>query len=255
MGKRKGPVASIIMKRLGGNRLQVNEVDPSLPEKNRRERSVAVIGGGIAGLVAAAVLSERGLKVSLYENNDYLGGKIGSWPVRFKDGFNTQVEHGFHAFFRQYYNLRRFLDRIGSGDYLIPIEDYLISTLDHGDYAAIDAIPGKERLAQTLNRRSLDYHPNARAYLGLGIQFQTSGRHSDAVRLLSEAAARFPDHEPLHLCLAVSHMNTGRFSQAMRCLEKFSDSPQVLGYLAECHRQLGNTVAAAEIERRLKAVG
>ena len=134
MGKRKGPVASIIMKRLGGNRLQVNEVDPSLPEKNRRERSVAVIGGGIAGLVAAAVLSERGLKVSLYENNDYLGGKIGSWPVRFKDGFSTQVEHGFHAFFRQYYNLRRFLDRIGSGDYLIPIEDYLISTLDHGDY-------------------------------------------------------------------------------------------------------------------------
>lgn len=134
MGKRKGPVASIIMKRLGGSRLQVNEVDPSLPEKTRRERSVAVIGGGIAGLVAAAVLSERGLKVSLYENNDYLGGKIGSWPVRFKDGFNTQVEHGFHAFFRQYYNLRRFLDRIGSGDYLIPIEDYLISTLDHGDF-------------------------------------------------------------------------------------------------------------------------
>jgi len=134
MGKRKGPVASIIMKRLGGNRLQVNEVDPSLPEKIRRERSIAVIGGGIAGLVAAAVLSQRGLKVTLYENNDYLGGKLGSWPVRFSDGFNTQVEHGFHAFFRQYYNLRRFLDRIGSGDYLIPIEDYLISTLDHGDY-------------------------------------------------------------------------------------------------------------------------
>ena len=78
MGKRKGPVASIIMKRLGGNRLQVNEVDPSLPEKIRRERSIAVIGGGIGGLVAAAVLSQRGLKVTLYENNDYLGGKLSS---------------------------------------------------------------------------------------------------------------------------------------------------------------------------------
>jgi isorenieratene synthase len=134
MEKRKGPIASIIMKRLGGNRLQVNSVDPRLPEKIRRERSVAVIGGGIAGLTAAAVLSERGLRVTLYESNDYLGGKIGSWPVRFKAGFHTRVEHGFHAFFRQYYNLREFLDRIGSGKYLIPIEDYLISTLDHGNY-------------------------------------------------------------------------------------------------------------------------
>jgi isorenieratene synthase len=134
MENRKGPIASIIMKRLGGNRLQVNAVDQSLPEKTRQEKSVAVIGAGIAGLVAAAVLAERGLRVTLYESNDYLGGKIGSWPVRFKDGFKTQVEHGFHAFFRQYYNLRGFLDRIGSSKYLIPIEDYLISTLDHGNY-------------------------------------------------------------------------------------------------------------------------
>ena len=134
MGKIKGPIASIIMKRLGGNRLQVNTVDQNLPEKTRRERSVAVIGGGIAGLVAAAVLAERGLRVTLYESNDYLGGKVGSWPVRFKNGFDIQVEHGFHAFFRQYCNLREFLNRIGSGKYLIPIEDYLISTLDHGNY-------------------------------------------------------------------------------------------------------------------------
>jgi isorenieratene synthase len=132
--KGKGLIASIIMKRLGGNRLQVNVVDQSLPVKIRREKSVAVIGGGLAGLVAAAVLSQRGLKVSLYERNGYLGGKIGSWPVRFNDGFDTRVEHGFHAFFRQYYNLRDFLDRIGSSKYLIPIEDYLISTLDRGNY-------------------------------------------------------------------------------------------------------------------------
>jgi isorenieratene synthase len=132
--KRRGPLASIIMNRLGGNRIQVNTVDQSLPDKIRRERSVAVIGGGIAGLAAAAVLSDRGLRVTLFESNDYLGGKTGSWPVRFKDGFTTQVEHGFHAFFRQYYNLRLLLDRFGSTMYLIPIEDYLISTLSHGNY-------------------------------------------------------------------------------------------------------------------------
>ena len=134
MANGKGPIARVIMKRLGGNRLQVQAVDQKLPEKIGQDRSVAVIGGGIAGLVSAAVLSERGFKVTLFESKDYLGGKIGSWPVRFKDGFNTQVEHGFHAFFRQYFNLRLFLDRIDSSKHLIPIEDYLISTLDHGNY-------------------------------------------------------------------------------------------------------------------------
>ncbi len=134
MGKRKGLFESIIMNRLGGNRLQVNVVEPSLPKSINQSRSVAVIGGGIAGLAAASVLSQRGFRVTLFEKNEYLGGKIGSWPVRFKDGFETQVEHGFHAFFRQYYNLRALLEKIGSSKYLIPIEDYLISTLDHGDF-------------------------------------------------------------------------------------------------------------------------
>ncbi|UCF96901.1 MAG: FAD-dependent oxidoreductase [Spirochaetaceae bacterium] len=134
MNKRRGLLEGIIMKRLGGNRLQVNEVDTSRPLKIRKDKTIAVIGAGIAGLAAAAVLAERGFRVTLFEKNDYLGGKIGSWPVRFKDGFQTQVEHGFHAFFRQYYNLFALLDRIGSAKYLIPIEDYLISTLDHGNY-------------------------------------------------------------------------------------------------------------------------
>ncbi|MFH1980691.1 MAG: radical SAM protein [Pseudomonadota bacterium] len=128
----------------------------------------------------------------------------------------------------------------------------LAMTLDHGDYAAIDAISGKRELAEKLYRRSLDYHPNPRAYLGLGIHHQKNGRHNDTVRLLGDAVERFPKHEPLHLCLAISHMNTGRFSRAMRYLEKFPGSSQALGYMAECHRQLGNSVAAAEIENRLK---
>ena len=125
-------------------------------------------------------------------------------------------------------------------------------TLDHGDYAAVDAIEGKTQLAESLYRRSLDYHANPRAYLGLGIHHQKKGRHEDTVRLLEDGAAHFPDHEHIHLCLAISHMNLGRFSKAMCCLEKFAGSPQALPYIAECHRQLGNTAAAAEIENRMK---
>jgi len=44
------------------------------------------------------------------------------------------VEHGFHAFFRQYYNLRGLLEKWGSSRFLIPIEDYRILTLRNGEF-------------------------------------------------------------------------------------------------------------------------
>jgi isorenieratene synthase len=86
---------------------------------------VAVLGGGLAGIGAAATLGARGIPVTLYERNAYLGGKIGAWKVPVGDREQT-VEHGFHAFFRQYYNLNRFLDGLGLRESFREIEDYLI---------------------------------------------------------------------------------------------------------------------------------
>ena len=54
-----------------------------------RVKKVAVIGGGPAGLRAAAVCAERGHKVDLYEKNAYLGGQMhhsdyvsGKWSMK-----------------------------------------------------------------------------------------------------------------------------------------------------------------------------
>jgi 1-hydroxy-2-isopentenylcarotenoid 3,4-desaturase len=47
-------------------------------------RTVAVIGGGIAGLATAALLASRGHSVDLFEKNDDLGGRVGSFE---RDGF------------------------------------------------------------------------------------------------------------------------------------------------------------------------
>jgi len=138
-----GIVKSIIRKRLKNYKIQVNDINKSLPKKILADKKVAVIGSGIAGLTSAILLSEKGFKVNLFEKDNFLGGKVGSWNVKFDNDFETKVEHGFHAFFRQYYNLRNLLKQIDSYQYLVPIDDYLIMTKKHGDFSFknIDSTP------------------------------------------------------------------------------------------------------------------
>ncbi|HET6486176.1 MAG TPA: FAD-dependent oxidoreductase, partial [Spirochaetia bacterium] len=131
----KGIAASIIMQRLGGNRHRVNTVRDDLPLRLLQPKSVAVIGAGIAGLTAATLLADRGFRVTVFEANAYLGGKAGSWIQELPDGFRARIDHGFHGFFRQYYNLRTWMERMGSLGHLVPIEDYRISSPGHGVFS------------------------------------------------------------------------------------------------------------------------
>lgn len=133
-----GIIENLIKKRLDNYKIQVNDVKMNLPAKITSEKKVAIIGAGIAGLTAAILLSEKGFKVKLIERDNFLGGKVGSWKVKLNDEFETRVEHGFHAFFRQYYNLRELLKKIDSFKHLIPIDDYLIMTKKHGNFSFKD---------------------------------------------------------------------------------------------------------------------
>ncbi|MEU7474807.1 FAD-dependent oxidoreductase [Lentzea sp. NPDC042327] len=86
---------------------------------------VAVVGGGIAGLAASTLLAERGARVVLCEREDYLGGRVGGWSTRLADGSEATMTRGFHAFFRQYYNLRALLKRVDpAGCALTALPDY-----------------------------------------------------------------------------------------------------------------------------------
>ncbi|MBJ8337733.1 FAD-dependent oxidoreductase [Antrihabitans sp. YC3-6] len=76
-----------------------------------RRPHVVVVGGGIAGLAAATGLAERGVSVEVIERESYLGGRVGAWSERTDDGADVSMSRGFHAFFRQYYNLRQLLRR------------------------------------------------------------------------------------------------------------------------------------------------
>lgn len=80
-----------------------------LPYRVSRPCTAVVVGGGLAGLAAAYELSQRGVAVTLLEKAPQLGGKIASWTIQVGDR-TLQMEHGFHGFFPQYYNLFSLVD-------------------------------------------------------------------------------------------------------------------------------------------------
>ncbi|MFO0552572.1 MAG: FAD-dependent oxidoreductase [Polyangiaceae bacterium] len=76
------------------------------------KRDVVVIGGGLAGCAAAVGLAERGVRVRLVEREAYLGGRAGAWTDQLADGTPFEMERGFHAFFRNYANVRALIRRV-----------------------------------------------------------------------------------------------------------------------------------------------
>jgi len=104
----------------------VRHAPPAPSDEARLDRTptAVVVGGGIAGLATATGLAERGVAVTLVEAAPTLGGRVRAWPVA-ADGTSTTMSRGFHAFFRQYYNLRSLLRRSDpTMARLRPVADY-----------------------------------------------------------------------------------------------------------------------------------
>ena len=56
-----------------------------------KNKHVAVIGGGIAGMETASVLSNQGLKVTLIEKQPVTGGKLNDWDQLFPDFSSSET--------------------------------------------------------------------------------------------------------------------------------------------------------------------
>lgn len=82
----------------------------SLPEG--ANKSVLIVGGGLAGLSAALELSERGYQVEIREKDSRLGGRLHTRTEDLDVG-TFKVERGLHMWFHQYYNFKDILKRLG----------------------------------------------------------------------------------------------------------------------------------------------
>lgn len=198
LGRRLSPswAARGIRRAFGGYRHVLVGVDERLPLRLPGvPRRVAVVGAGLAGMGAALRLGQRGVAVTLFERNDHLGGKLGAWADRASDGSEVEVEHGFHAFFRHYYNLDAFLRELGLHRRLRSIGEYTI--LDRGgrrwSFGGVDTTP-------VLNLLSLAKHG---LYSLREVAFGPAGRKLDA----------FLRYDPARTFARLDHVSFAEFSR------------------------------------------
>src|SRR5713226_2273431 len=75
--------------------------------------TVAIAGGGLAGLAAACALADSNFRVTLFERRPYLGGRASSYE---HPGTGEVVDNCQHVLFRVCTNLVQFYRRIGVED-------------------------------------------------------------------------------------------------------------------------------------------
>ena len=75
-----------------------------------QQRTVAIAGGGLAGLAAGCALAEAGFRVTLFERRPYLGGRASSYQ---HPGTGEVVDNCQHVLFGCCTNLIEFYRRIG----------------------------------------------------------------------------------------------------------------------------------------------
>jgi radical SAM superfamily enzyme YgiQ (UPF0313 family) len=111
-------------------------------------------------------------------------------------------------------------------------------TFSHGDYSKMQEVREKNETAEKLLRKALIYHPDHRAYLGLGMIKQRKSEFKESVTILEEGLSHWPESEDLNLCVGISLMNMGDFKGALDHFSKFPQSSAARRYVEECHRAL-----------------
>ena len=78
---------------------------------------VVIVGSGLAGISAATRLMEQGFDIVLFEENDFLGGKLGAHRV---SGKPDPHEHCYHMYLNWYHNFWQLMREIGALEKFLP---------------------------------------------------------------------------------------------------------------------------------------
>ncbi|MFK5954645.1 MAG: radical SAM protein [Desulfobacterium sp.] len=152
--------------------------------------------------------------------------------------FGKEIRNTFFSRIQQYALDTELVDNRELYPFHADFLSRLAMTFSHGDYSNHPQVKNPLKTAALLYERALSYAPDARAYLGFGMLHQKQRHFDRAVALMEKALIHFGNDKSLNICMAVSLMNLGRFSDALTFLEKFQTHGDIQPYIDACKSKL-----------------
>jgi tetratricopeptide (TPR) repeat protein len=166
--------------------------------------------------------------------------------------FGQRLRKGYYS------RLAEFADQIELVDNpdLYPLHADFLSrlglTFSHGDYAMHPQITNSQSTAVMLFKKALDFHPDHRAFWGLGLVYQHLRQFDKSVAILRQGIVHHKTSVDLHTALANSLMRLKRYPDAIEWLKSVADHPQALELLVRCCRFMGDRQAEYHWTEALK---
>lgn len=117
----------------------------------------------------------------------------------------------------------------------------LAMTFSHGDYAKIDAIPGKASIAEALFKKALTFYQDHRSFLGLGLLYQKEGFPQKSIQILDQGLGHFGNSMDLNVCQGINYMNLKAYDKALTYLLDFKNHARVRPFITQCYEALGKS--------------
>jgi radical SAM superfamily enzyme YgiQ (UPF0313 family) len=168
--------------------------------------------------------------------------------------FGRRLREGYYTL------LPEFAEQIELADIpdLYPLHADFLSrlglTFSHGDYAGNPLVEKNLSTAVMLFKRSLDYHPDHRAFWGLGLVYQHQGRFDDSIVVLKQGIDHHRESVDLHMALANSLIRLARYEEARACLESFPANPQAVDQIIRCCRLMADKEGERIWSERLRSL-
>lgn len=166
--------------------------------------------------------------------------------------FGKKLRNGFYSKLPEFVSCMDLIDDKELYPYHSDFCSRLAMTFDFGDYAQIEAIKEKDRIAESLYQKALDYFPNQRAFLGLGILKQKQKDYRASSDLLSRGLNHFPDDPQLNICRGISLMNMELYQKALDHFLKFQNIKEAVHYAANCYTMINDVENASILSRKLE---